>query len=112
MKNHRTNNFGASDLWGSQELLPDERLSHIKEEVGEHANWKKIEKRIDSTFSESDKAKKLLEWIKQSGLSILEKGLYRSGYDRIGQYPIDEIIENYTTLKSFSLWQVVMKAEK
>lgn len=108
----QTGHFGASDLWGSQRLLPDERLSQIKEEVGEHANWKKKEKRIDSTFSESDKAKKLLEWIKQSGLSILEKGVYRSGDDRIGQYPIDEIVANYTTLKSFSPWQVVMKAAK
>jgi hypothetical protein len=84
-------------------------MSQIKEEVGEHANW--TEKRIDSTFSESDKAKKLLEWIKQSGLSILEKGIYRLGDGRTGQYPIDEIVKNYTSLERIS-WQVVRKTEK
>lgn len=103
--------FSASDLWESQRLLPDERLRQIDEDVGPLAHRKRKEKSIDSIFSESDRAKKLLEWIKQSGLSILEKGLYRSGDDTIGEYPIDEIVENYTTLKSFSPWQVVMKAE-
>ncbi len=107
-----TGSFYASALWESQGVLIDERLSQIKEEVGEHANWKKKERRIDSTFSESDKAKKLLEWIKQSGLSILEKGLYKIGRDPIGQYPVDEIVENYTSLNRSSPWQVVMRAEK
>lgn len=108
----RTGTFTASNLWRSQTLLPDERLRQIKEEVGEHANWKIIEKKINSTFSEADRAKKLLEWIKQSGLSILEKGLYRSGNDRIGEYLIDEIVKNYTSSKSFSPWKVITKTEK
>lgn len=51
----RTGHFDALDLWESQWLLPDERLSQIKEEVGNHANWENTKKKIDSTFSESDK---------------------------------------------------------
>jgi hypothetical protein len=103
----QTGSFGASYLLESQELLPDERLSQFNEKVRGRADWEKTKKKIDSIFSESDKAKKLLEWIKQSGLSILERGLYRSGDDRIGQYPVDEIIANYTALKTSPPWRVL-----
>lgn len=108
----KTGYFCASDIWNSERLLPDKRLSQIEEEVGEplHRKCKEIEKRIKDTFSESDKAKKLLEWIKQSGLSILERGLYRSGGDHIDQYSTDEIVESYTSRKN--PWQVVMRAEE
>lgn len=103
--------FSASELDESTRLLPDERFDQIKKKAGEHANWKKVEKAINATFSESDKAKKLLEWIKQSGLSILEKGLYRNGDDPIGECTIEEIIADYTTPRGYaSPWQVVMKA--
>jgi len=107
-----TGQFSALNLWESRRLVPDKQLSQIEEEFAEHQNWKDTEKRIDSTFSESDRAKKLLEWIKQSGLSILEKGLYVSHDSFIGEYPVDEIIANYTSGRSASPWKIVMKAKK
>lgn len=103
--------FDTSNLLDSQRLLPDQRLSQIEEEVGKPVNWEKIKEKIQSTFSESDKAEKLLEWVKQAGLAILEKGLYKSGSDPIGEYSVEEIVVNYTTLESFFPWQVVMMAQ-
>ncbi len=45
-----------------------------------------------------------LDWIRQSGLAILEKGLRISRLDRIDHYFVDDIITNYVDVS----WSVAM----
>lgn len=97
-----TNRFNAISLLDSQRVLPDDRLAQISEELGED-NLDKIEEWINSTFTESDKAKKLLTWIERSGLAILERGLLRFGSHPINEHPTDAIVANYTSMG----WEVV-----
>jgi len=101
--------FDASDLEYSHNLVSDERLDRIKKELGPYASCNEIEEKIDSTFTEDDKAKKLLEWIKQSGLSILKEGLCIDPKERsyLRQPTVKEIITNYTNQQSISPWHIV-----
>jgi hypothetical protein len=101
----QTSQFDAWHLRESLKLLPDKRLSQIIENTPIGLVFNKI----DSIFSESEKAQKLLEWIEKSGLSILENGIYLYGDYSIGDYPINEIIENYFESGSGSInpWRMV-----
>lgn len=100
--------FNAWDLWETRKFVPDKRFNQIKDELGEHAEWNKIKEKLDTFFTESDRTKKLLEWVEKSGLSILEKGLCKSGFDRMGKYSPIQIIDHYMCLKESS-WELIYK---
>lgn len=104
--------FNSSALIESQVLLPHEGLRQIRQKVNNTLTiFMDAKEEFDSMFSETDKAKRLLEWIKQSGLSILEKGIDISRCGKsIGQYSVDEIVANYIT--KGSSWKIIKQAEK
>lgn len=104
----RYGRFDVDALLLSQRLLQDEMFEQIRE-VAVYNDDIEI---INSAYSERKRAKKLLAWIKQSGLSMLEKGIYRLGNNPAGECPVETIIDNYVNSGSFSPWKVVKQASQ
>lgn len=98
--------FDALDLWEARHFVIDERLGMIGYVAGKNASDEDLKEQINISFSEEDKAKILLEWIKQAGISMLKIGLYKSGNNPMVEYSNEDILNNYRVANP-SFWKVV-----